>query len=86
MKLSWERTVIGGQIKPYDFTAMDGGKNVGRIYRPETSQHRAGHWWWAMNAFGQGINRHGIQCTGIVPLKAEAVRLVEETYQRCRSS
>ena len=35
-------------------------------------------------AFGPDLNRHGIQCSGIVETKAEAVRMVEETYQRCR--
>ena len=84
MKLTWQRTVIGGQTVPYDFAALDAGQPVGRIYRHDTSEHQRGEWFWAMNAFGPGINRHGINCSGIVETKAEAVRLVEGTYQRCR--
>jgi hypothetical protein len=33
--------------------------------------------------FRSGIDRSDNQCSGIVKTKAEAVRLVEETYQVC---
>jgi hypothetical protein len=36
-----------------------------------------------MSAFGPDIVRSG-RCSGTVATKAEAVRLVEETYERCR--
>ena len=83
MKLTWSRTVIGKQTKPYDFAARDGAEPVGRIYKHETSGGPP-RWFWAMQASGPGINRHGIQCSGLVETKADAVRLVEEAYDRCR--
>ena len=82
MKLTWSRTVIGKHTKPYDFAARDGDEPVGRIYR-HTTHGGPANWFWAMQASGPGINRHGIQCQGLVETKAEAVRLVEETYYRC---
>ena len=78
MKLSWERTIIGGQTKPYDFAARDGANGVGRIYRHETSALNRGNWYWTMNAFGPGINRDGIQWSGIVATKSEE-QMVETT-------
>jgi hypothetical protein len=85
MKLTWSRTVIGKQTKPYDFAARDGDEPVGRIYRHDTHGGQP-NWFWAMNASGPGINRHGILCNGLVETKAEAVRLVEETYERCQAA
>jgi hypothetical protein len=82
MKLTWQRTVIGGQIKPYDFAAHDGDVKVGRIYKHDT-HGGAANWFWTMNAVGPNIVRSR-NCSGTVPTKAEAVRLVEQTYRRCR--
>jgi hypothetical protein len=82
MKLRWARTVIAGDTKPYDFAASDGEVLVGRIYKHDTHGGPA-NWFWAMNASGPGIIRSG-NCNGTAGTKAEAVRLVEETYQRCR--
>jgi hypothetical protein len=31
IKLTWARTVIGGQTKPHDFAAQNGDEHVGRI-------------------------------------------------------
>ena len=83
MKLSWERTLIAGQTKPYDFTAKDGARPVGRIYRHDTSVPNRGHWYWTMYAVGQGIDRGGVNCTGMVSSKTEAAQLVERTYAVC---
>ena len=83
MKLTWQRTVIGGQTKPSDFSAHDAGKHVGRICCHDTGVERD-LWFWTMNAFGPSIDRSGVNCNGIVETKAKAVRLVEETYRRCR--
>ena len=44
MKLTWERTLIAGQTKRYDFAAHDGDVKVGRIYRRETSALNRGQW------------------------------------------
>jgi len=57
---------------------------VGRIYKHDTHGGPA-NWFWAMNAFGPDIVRTG-NCSGTAPTKAEAVRLVEETYRRCRQA
>ena len=54
VKLTWERTLIGGRTKPYDFAGKDGDVGVGRIYRHDTSG-RAHRWYWAMYDFGQRI-------------------------------
>jgi hypothetical protein len=43
MKLIWERTLVGGRTKPYDFSAKDGVRSVGRIYRHDTSVHNRGN-------------------------------------------
>ena len=83
VKLQWSRTVIGGQMKPYDFAAVDGEVKVGRIYRHDTHGGPA-NWFWAMNASGPEIDRAGNR-SGTVATKVEAVRLVEETYPRCRT-
>jgi hypothetical protein len=40
-------------------------------------------WFWAMNASGPGINRSGVNCSGIVDTRAEAVSFVEEPYWGC---
>jgi hypothetical protein len=82
MKLKWQRTVIGGRTAPYDFAAYDGEIGVGRIYRTGTV-HSGLRWFWAMNGWGPGITRDGILCNGLAATKAEAVRLVEDTYARC---
>ena len=84
MKLTWQRTVIAKQAKPYDFVAVDGEVKVGRIYKHDTHGGPA-NWFWAMNASRPGINRDGINCSGHALTKADAVRLVEETYLRCRT-
>ena len=60
MKLTWQRTEIAGQTKPYDFAAVDGEVKVGRIYRDSGTVHAAPGWFWAMGAFGPGINRNGV--------------------------
>lgn len=83
MKLSWIRTEIGGRTAPHDFAALDAGTHVGRIYKHDTHGGPA-NWFWAMTAIGPGINRADVNCSGTVATRAEAVRLVEETYQRCR--
>ena len=82
MKLTWGRTLIGGQTKPYDFAAKDSdaasAASIGTI--PAARAHR---WYWAMNAFGPDIDRRGVTCSGLVESKAVAVRTVEETYAVC---
>lgn len=83
MKLTWSRTVIAGKTAPYDFDASDGAKRVGRIYKHDTSGGPVS-WFWAMQASGPGINRTGVTINGLVDTKDEAVRLVEEVYERCR--
>jgi hypothetical protein len=39
LKLTWTRTVIGGQTKPYDFATKLDGVAVGRIYKTEGTSH-----------------------------------------------
>jgi len=69
-KLTWERTLIGGQTKPYDFAAShDCEEPVGRIYRRDGTVNAAPGWFWAMNASGPGIDRSGINCSGTVATK-----------------
>ena len=83
MKLTWARTKIGGQTKPYDFAAYDGVTNVGRIYRHDTSERQRGNWYWSMYAFGRSVDRDGVTCTGIASSKPEAAQMVERTYAAC---
>jgi hypothetical protein len=85
VKLQWVRTEIGGKTAPYDFAASDADAPVGRVYKHDGTQHSAGGWFWTMGAFGRGIDRSGINCSGIVETKAEAVRLLEDAYRRCRT-
>ena len=54
MPLTWERTVIGGRITRYDYTARDGDVLVGRVTKIEHGPG-AGEWSWSMVArFGWG--------------------------------
>ena len=63
---------------------VDASKHVGRIYRHDTAGGERTRWFWAMNASGPGINRSDTKCSGLADTKAEALRLVEETYWACR--
>jgi hypothetical protein len=57
MKLTWSRTVIGKQTKPYVF-ARDGAEPVGRIYRHDTHGGPP-NWFWARQAFDPTSNAAG---------------------------
>lgn len=83
MKLTWTRTVIGGKTAAYDFSASDGDVNVGRIYK-HTTHGGPANWFGAMQAWGPGIDRHGIQCSGLVATKDEAVAAVQRAWEACR--
>jgi hypothetical protein len=79
-----DETHLAAHCHRRDFAASDGDRSVGRIYRHDTSAHQRGQWFWTMNAFGPGIDRGRAQCSGMAETKAEAVRLVEEAYERYR--
>lgn len=84
VSLTWSRTVIGGKTAPYDFHARDGEIDVGRIYWDKGTSHSGPYWFWAMQAWGPGINRHGILCSSTVPTKEEAVAAVARAWEKCR--
>jgi hypothetical protein len=78
MKLTWSRTVIGGQTKPYDFAARHGDEHVGRIFRYQAGP-RTGNWRWTMVAFGPHLSPP-VDCHGTVASKDKAAALVAECY------
>ena len=83
MKLTWSRTVIGKQTKPYDFAACDGAEPVGRIYRHSTSGGRPTGFGRCRPLVPASIVTAS-NAMALVETKTEAVRLVEKTYDRCR--
>lgn len=83
MPLTWSRTIIGGKTAPYDFVAHDGDIDVGRIYR-HTTHGGPANWFWAMQAWGPGIDRTGILCNGLVPTREEAIAEVVRAWKACR--
>jgi hypothetical protein len=46
VEITWSRTVIAGDEMQEHFTAKDGDRIIGRVYR-----HHGGNWFWTMNAF-----------------------------------
>lgn len=84
MKVTWERTVIGGQTAPGDFLARDEtGRAVGRIY-PQMGGHHAGEWFWCFNAFGSDINWPNYPAIGTEPTKQAAADRVKRVFKMCR--
>lgn len=78
-KLVWQWTVIGGESKPYDYTARDGDTPVGRIIRVDYGPG-IGRWRWSMY-HPAGLGRPGFSpCTGVVDSKQEAADKVRECY------
>jgi len=78
MKLTWQRTVIGGNVQHHDFAAFHGDELVGRIFQHRAGP-RAGAWRWTMLAMGPHLRRPD-DSHGTAASKAEAAELVAECY------
>ncbi|BAB54417.1 hypothetical protein [Mesorhizobium japonicum] len=72
VRLTWDRTVIGGQTAHYDFAASFGDTGVGRIMK-EQHGPSAGTWFWTCYDGG---------ARGTVATKDEEVVGVEVAYAR----
>lgn len=82
MKITWEKTVIGGQTAPGDWIAQVEGQTIGRIF-PHVSGSRKNAWEWSFQ-LGHGEFRkselHGITDTmqeGADKVKAAFARWIE---------
>ncbi|MFA7504265.1 MAG: hypothetical protein WCZ28_06165 [Burkholderiaceae bacterium] len=81
MKLTWQHTLIGGETRPYDYCARDGGTQVGRIMKIEHGP-AAGEWSWSMYAKA-GWAREGLTTHGREDTKQAAADKVSAVYGAC---
>lgn len=79
MKITWERTIIGGETASGDFIAVVEGETIGRIF-PHISGWRKNAWEWSFQ-LGHGEFRKA-QLRGIEDTKQEAANQVKEAFAR----
>ncbi|RUW41536.1 hypothetical protein EOA37_09760 [Mesorhizobium sp. M2A.F.Ca.ET.015.02.1.1] len=78
VRLKWDRTVIGGQSSPGDFSAQHEDHRAGRIYPVVAGFDRA-KWAWFMNGTDPDSGRGG-SISGRGDTKDEAVVALELAY------
>lgn len=78
MKITWERTVIGGETATGDFVAVIEGEIAGRIY-PYLVGPKKGYYWTFQ--LGHGHFRKS-NLSGIVDTKQEAADKVKAEFAR----
>ncbi|RWC28375.1 MAG: hypothetical protein EOS27_18590 [Mesorhizobium sp.] len=76
--LTWERTVIGGNEIPRDFSARHGDHTAGRIM-PTVSGDQPGSWAWFVNGTDPDTGR-GCSMGGRESSKDQAVEELEAAY------
>lgn len=81
MMLSWQRTTIGGETRPYDYVARDGDSPVGRIMKVEHGP-AAGEWSWSVYAKA-GWGREDLTIYGREDTKQAAADKVKAVYAAC---
>ncbi|MCP9229977.1 hypothetical protein NMG46_06910 [Mesorhizobium sp. LMG 17147] len=78
--LDWDRTVIGGETAPYDFTASFLQSSVGRILKNQWGS-REGTWSWSISTSDPRLRLHGGQ-QGTAGTRGEAVFELEREFTR----
>ena len=76
MKITWERTVIGGQTTTYDFHASVGGVSIGRIIRVNHGPSK-GRWTYS---YYPGVPVPDEVGQGSVANRVLAIEAIERCY------
>jgi hypothetical protein len=76
--LQWERTVIGNETVPHDFSATHGGFGAGRIMTMISGDQR-GSWAWFVNGTDPDTGRGG-SSSGREKTREQAVEQLESAY------